>query len=592
MTDQDHDQDVREMLRAKAESIRPSADGLRAIEAKLASAPSDRRRPPMALMAAAALLVIGMVGAVLVLRNDDATSVDVGPVATTPTTTGDGGFAAFVPPGVWPWPGDPVDDTVFSDPVMTARAYVASRVTDVGATTDSGFQQGDAHSGEVVFTGDVSTTVLVRKDADDRWYVVASSSDLVSLHVVDGGTIAHIETGGTLIRTTTVSVGGDSTGEGGEMVGGEEFELGYTLGRDDAALRELFVLDTLDGTTAITEVSFRATGAPPDQPMATVNGVWPFPQDEVTDPLTDPVATAVAYLDARVGGVTDATTVGDYVADDNSSGSVTFTGEIETTVYVRMLAGTWHVESAQSDLVTLSDDDGDGALVATVNAPGWLMSHVVLSSGSSEPLVDAAPFEAGDEITEGLSFDPDDGDVVKAVRFLLTTGEDGVKGLTEVAFRPPFQGALVPADALSEEASLDGREAAQLYLTDRLGERTVTINDFTDLGDGQGEVTWEAGVIRLQLTDGYWHVVEAIGDSVQLNAAYFQDGAVHGEITVAERGALTISTNDGSIEIDVTQDGEGTLVPFEFPTEVTAGPVRVVFETESGFVSLAERVVA
>lgn len=579
------DEDVRDMLAERARAIRPSTDGLEKIEARLAGEPAaTRRRLPMPMLAAAAVVVIALIGAALFVQRDDDTVIDTdSPVATAP--------AADVPPGIWPWPEDDVDPSELADPVDTAWAYVTSIMLDATyEMTDSGYVSTDAHSGHVVFSGGVSTTVSVR-EVDGRWFVESAASDLVTLHDAGDGTVtARVETAGLIQRTTTV-LGSEPVIDVDDVQPGDEYPgLGYTLDRHDAVMRERFWLDT-DGTTGITEIAFGPIATLP----ATTNlpaGVWPFPQDDVDDAvLDDPVDTARAYVDARVS-ISDRTTVSEYQSGDSNSGEVVFGGDMQTTVFVRRLDGRWHVEGAASDLVTLhEDDDGDGYLTAVVEAKGWLQSHVVLSTGSSEPLVPAREFDAGEEITEGLAYDLNADRVVKAVRFLLTSGPEGIKGLTEVAFRPPIAESNVPADALLDEGGLDAVETAQRYLTDRLGGRTVSITG-TDLDhEGFGDVTWEGGVVRLQRTDGYWYVVEAIGDSVQINAVYFQDGAIHGEIAVAQQGTLHVSTADASIDIPVEQDGEGTLVPFDLETAVSSGPVRVVFETATGFVSLAERVI-
>jgi hypothetical protein len=180
---------------------------------------------------------------------------------TTTTTPPPPPATADSPPaGVWPWPGDDVEASVLDDPVDTARAYVATRIVDVGATTASEFQAGDARSGEVAFAGEVSTTVSVRVDDDGHWYVVASSSDLLTLHDTGDGTVtARVETAGRLVRSSVVSDAAEDRQEPISVQGGEEYPgLGYTLGRDDVALRELFILDTVDGTTALTEIAFTA----------------------------------------------------------------------------------------------------------------------------------------------------------------------------------------------------------------------------------------------------------------------------------------------------------------------------------------------
>ena len=355
-----------------------------------------------------------------------------------------------------------------------------------------------------------------------------------------------------------------------------------------------------DDETSVDSGTFTtAPDAPPTtdttQPAKTElpPGVWPFPQDEVAEAaLGDPVDTALAYVDARVGGTTDRTTVSEYQAGDNSSGEVVFGGDIQTTVFVRRLDDRWHVEGSASDLVTLHDADGDGSLTAVVEAKGWLQSHVALSTGASQPLVEAREFDAGEEITEGLAYDLNTDQAVKAVRFLLTFGPEGTKGLSEVAFRPPFAETAVPDGAVWQEAGLDARELVVAYLDDRLDGRRVEVGDLTEVGDGSGEVTWEAGVVRLQQLDGYWYVVEAIGDSIQIAGTSLDAGYVGGTLTLAQAGTVRLSVGDTAWDVRNDVDAEGTDVPFEHEVPTDAPVIlRAVFETDSGFVSLAERVI-
>ena len=581
------DEDVREMLAERARAVRPSSDGLAKIEARLAGAPAAaRRRLPVPMLAAAAVTIVALVGVAVFVERDDDTVVDTdSPVATAP--------GAGLPPGVWPWPGDAVEEWELRDPVLTAQAYVSSIMLDATyEMNDNGYEPTDAHSGQVVFSGHVSTTVSVR-EIDGRWFVESAASDLVTLHEAADGTVtARIEAPGILDHVTTV-LGAEPEHDTEEVQPGDEYPgLGDTLDRNDAVIRELFWLDTV-GTTGITEIAFGPRTTVP-APAALPPGVWPFPHDDVDEArLDDPVETARAYVDARVGGITDRTTVSAYLEGDNSSGEVVFGGDISTTVFVRRLDGRWHVEGSASDLVTLHDADGDGAFTAVVEAKGWLQSHVVLSSGSSEPLMPAREYDAGEEITEGLAYDLNTDRVVKAVRFLLTSGPEGIKGLSEVAFRPPFAESAIPYGAVWSEGGLDAREVAVAYLADRLGGRAVRVDEPASIDKGRvAEVTWEAGVVRLQYLDGLWYVVEAIGDSIQIKGTSLDVGYVGGTLTLAEAGTVHLSVGDTTWDVRNDVDAEGTDVPFEHEVP-TDSPVilRAVFATDTGFVSLAERVI-
>ena len=72
------------------------------------------------------------------------------------------------------------------------------------------------------------------------------------------------------------------------------------------------------------------------------------------------------------------------------------------------------------------------------------------------------------------------------------------------------------ADAvISTIGRRDARDAVQAYLEDVLGSDVpITVNDFTPKDATHGEVTWQAGVVRVLREDGQWFAQEAIGDTV------------------------------------------------------------------------------
>ena len=587
------DEDVRDMLAERAAAIRPSTDGLAKIEARLASEPvAARRRLPVPMLAAAAVTVLAMVGVTVFVQRDDETSVDSGPVATAPVAP-----AADVPLGVWPWPGDDVDEAVFDDAGDTARAYVASRVLEIGATTEVGRNE-TADGVDVVFGGDVATTVHLRRDGD-RWYVEASSSDLVTLHDVgDGSVTARIEVAGELVRTTAVSGASAASTVTAQVEGGEEYPgLGYTLGRDDAAQRELFVLGAVDGTTAIAEIAFRASTEPDLPATAAPPGVWPWPGDFAANEdawLTDPRETALRYALFRFGGDLGETVASDFQQGDANSGEVVLTGDVSTTVLVRRLDGVWHVEAAVTDLLELQVDGDEVSW--TVPRGGELTGNAEGAGVEPDPRgpVRIEPGSGGGiELTEATG----------VVRHWFTiVGDDGTTGLAEVRVDhgDTARESSIPDDAVFEEGGLDASAVVWAYLADRLesSEHVTIVNEPTYEGD-RAEVTWNAGVIRLrQQPDGYWYVIEAIGDSVQIGSVRSANtdaaGQLDVEIQVAEPGVLHITDTSsmGTVDLEVDDAGEGTIVPFRTGNESSwPGPLLVVFETDAGFVSLAEGVI-
>ena len=600
----DEEVQVREMLRARAAAITPSADGLERIEAKLAgdvqvtAAPAARRRFPV-LASAAVVVVAAVIGGVVVAQRDDSTNVESGPLAGSPTTaTSEVPGIAGLPLGVWPWPGDAVDESVLSDPVQTARAYVASRVLDPGATTDGGFLQGDATSGEVVFTGDVATTVFVRQGPGGGWYVNGSASDLVTLHDAgDGTTTARVEAAGELTRTTAISGSDAASGDAAQVTGGEEYPgLAYTLGRSDVALRELFVLETADGTVGITEVAFQPpTGALPNTPEVADGtgrlGVWPWPGDVAANEdvwLTDPRQTAMRYVAFRLGGDLGDTEVSDFQRGDSNSGEVVFTGDVSTTVLVRQLDGVWHVEAAITDLLELQVEDDE---VSWTAAQGGDLTGNAEGDGVEPDPRGPTRFEAGSggstELTEASGI----------VRHWFTfVADDGTTGLAEVRVDhgDDVSESAIPEWAVWSEGSLDAYALALEYLEDRLPGVEHGAGDVQFSEDGYAEVPWTAGVVILRYEEGdetHWFVEQAIGDSVQIESARRTDVGVTGELRLAQAGTATITVGDRSIEVRNDVDAEGTIVPFTIERAPSDAPLRVVFRTDTGYVSLAERVV-
>jgi hypothetical protein len=585
----DDNDDVRAMLRRHADSVRTSTDdGLDRIEAKLAMSETRRSRPPRSYLAAAAVFAVVVTSlAVIRWRDDEPADVRL----TTEPTTSVPAPTVELPFGVWPWPGDAVDASVLTDPVMTARAYVASRIADIGATTDEGYKRSDADQGSVTFTGDVSTTVLLFQ-IDGTWHVSSALSRLMTPSGGEDGTVTmRIETGGVLTHTeqdgpTSASIDGPETA----VQGGEEYPI--AINDLTTVVRHRFVLDTVDGTTALAELSFR----PPEPATTTTTvagpafylppGVWPWPADGM-QPFTDPVDAARAYIDARVG-LSDGTTFSQLYAGDARSGEVAVGGDVDTHVFVRQTADDeWYVVGSASDLVTLHEQP-TGSRLAVVEADGWLQSFTQLSTGDSSALVPAHEATSGDEITEGLAFDLNSDQVVKRVWFLLTAA-DGMKGLSEIRFEPPFADATVAGGAIWDQSSSDPVDIVRRYLADRLPTANVVVGDFTDKGDGTGEVTWGAGVVLVKQLAGQWFVTEAIGDSIQITSLSYDRG-VNGELTLAQAGTVHMHADDVVWDTRNDVDREGTVVPFS-NTRMEGPPATfyVVFETDTGFVSLAER---
>jgi hypothetical protein len=509
----------------------------------------------------------------------------------------EGTIASGPPPGVWPWPDDVVDPAVLEDPADTARAYVD--IHGSGSPSDGGFEptDGDPTSGRVVFTGDVSTTVFVRQGDDAGWYVESAASDLVTLHDADDGTVtARVETAGELTRRTIVS-GGDPIMTTVDVEGGEEHVgLGYTLGRDDAAVRELFVLETVDGTIGITDTSFRAGGESeaPDDPvspsMEEQPGVWPMLGDDIdADVLADPELLAQEYVSATVG-LTDETVFSELRESDLTSGEVEVSGDITATIVLRSVDDQWHVVTVWSPLVESRElAPGEVSLIPSVD--GVLTVTALDSHGEVVSSMPASGVVAGQERL--VVPDAPDGTPI-TVRWMLQTPMDAEPGAYEQA---ALGDVRLYGGAMSEPA-LDATNplvVAEDFI-EALVDRDVTMGDLTDHESADVQVPWDAGTVILSrdAADGEYIVVEAIGDSVQIVSAERDSDVVRGDLRLAQAGTARVSIGGEWTYVRNDVDREGTTVPFEVPSDGAADNAMliVVFDTDTGFVSVAARSLA
>ena len=266
----DLEREVREGLHRRAASIRPSVEGLDRIRDRLDASEPDRRRPPGVLLAAATVIAIVVIGGLLWAIDEEpstnvATTPEVGPPpaegegvdTTTVTTAVEPSVTAIGRPGIWPWAGDDTRSADRSDPRDLALRYLLSRFDgELGDTPASDVPPGDPTSGEIVFTGDIETTVLVRTEDGEQWYVVAALSDLLELVVLDDGAVEYRPrvagelTGnaeGPLVAPDPrgpVPVTPDMTGSFQPQAGDDEVGI----------LRHWFTLTTDEGTTGFTEV--------------------------------------------------------------------------------------------------------------------------------------------------------------------------------------------------------------------------------------------------------------------------------------------------------------------------------------------------
>lgn len=576
------DQDVRDMLQKQAASVLPSTDGLDRIQAKL-DAPATTRRFPMPLLAAAAIVVVALIGVALAQR-DDTTGIVTSPPTSAPT----GALQA-----VWPSNDPEVLNGISAawareeSPLSAVRLYLQARIGEIPADDDIVVVMGDG-AATVTVSGHVQTEIAMRRlDGDGPWYVKQSISALIGYQRLSyDGAVAHADAvpseDGELSTVVEAPDGASGSGSAsGHSTAGQVVDLAsgdVEQPHDEPALVVRTVLRTDSGVVALAETLVLAPD--PDDSVGTTTttvppssefppGVWPWPMDSMQSSLRDPVETARAYIESRIG-ISNTTTVSAYQAGDGRSGEVVFGGDIQTTVFVRVFEGQWYVEGSASDLVTLHDG------IARIEADGWLQSFTLRSSGVSSALQPAHAAKAGDEITDVFASEPDT-DLVSAVRFLLTTS-DGVKGLTEVRFEPPSPDA-------------DPRGVVIAYLSDRLGGREVVVNDFTAIDDTHGEVTWQAGVVNVEKRGGYWSVTDAIGDSIQVLSLTHDEG-IAGELQLAQAGTVHLYADGVTWDVRNDIDREGTVVQFSHADMPMPHIFYAVFETDTGFVSLAEPAVS
>jgi hypothetical protein len=343
------------------------------------------------------------------------------------------------------------------------------------------------------------------------------------------------------------------------------------------------VTSTASTTTSTEATTTSTTVAIGDESSA---GVWPGPGDaDGIDPAVfhDPVATAQGYAHARVGRLDETNTRrSDYQAGDPNSGEVAFHGALETTVFVRQgHDGRWFVVGAASDLLPVHGDD-TGGLHMTAEVDGMLRGVERSATGAEAP-INPTRVARGAEVWHGT--------FGSAWRTITT--ESGVVGLAEAVVPTP----PVPATAevaIGRVGAADPRDAVTAYLEDAVGsDATVHVNDFTPGRDAShGEVTWQAGVVRVVKKDGKWFAQEAIGDSIQIAGTSLDVGHVSGSLTLAQAGTVHLTVGDTTWDVRNDVDREGTTVRFEHDISTTEPVIlRAVFTTDTGYVSVAEKVI-
>jgi hypothetical protein len=470
---------------------------------------------------------------------------------------------------------------------------------------------GDESSAVVRTTDDVLDSEISMQRLgtaeDATWYVVRAKSKSVSVGevtydgervrgivtaLVDGDVTVEVEPADTSDPVISIPVG--------PLAAGESAPIDEQLPDEAAVVVRATISHFTDGgnrsVVGLSDQMITSPDVGEPAPAPTPGGsetgaplgVWPWPNDDVDrSVLDDPIATARAYVASRVLDI-GATAASDFQQGDSTSGEVVFSGDVTTTVFVRRVDGVWHVEASGSDLVTFHDT-GEST-TAVIETAGDL-THSTETSGAPDAMTETRHAEGGEEIDLGPDDQPGDG--VRRERFVLDT-VDGTTALAEIALRPQEDAVQPPADAVWSEAGLDPHELAVHYLTDRLPRGTDIggAEDALRASPDTFELTWRAGVVRLRKVGPYWFVVEAIGDSVQIVEAS-SDGYPLIELDLTGPGTAHVLVGDDEQTIRNDSGEDDTMAHLVEENAPVQRPVtvRAVFETDSGFVSLAERVI-
>jgi hypothetical protein len=310
--------------------------------------------------------------------------------------------------------------------------------------------------------------------------------------------------------------------------------------------------------------------------------------------LTDPRETAARYL-ADYVGTTESTELSEFRQGDATSGEVEVSGDHVATILLRQVDGHWHVEAVVSPDYVEALEGAPGELRLIARRAGNLSVDVVDADGG---VVQSMPDRFVVNGEESLVVPDAPAGTPLTVRWVLqapgTEAEGhGTAGLGHVALvwgGPPNE-HTVPAIAIWSEGGVDARAVTGAYLADRLGHSPATLGEASVDAD-VAEVTWEAGVVLLHRADGLWYVTEAIGDSIQIAGTSLDVGYVSGTLTLAQAGIVHLRVGDTTWDVRNDVDREGTEVRIDHEISTDGRVVlRAVFETDSGAVSVAERLI-
>jgi len=189
---------LRDALRARAETIEPSTDGLNEIEERLMdeTKTNPTRTWALAVAGVAAAIVIGVVA--LVVTDEDDAPVATEPTTTTTaattttadatTTTTEAPFSPDVDPYSVAYPA-PGTSQRFDSPESAGAGY-ARDVLGFTELVVGEFRRGDSRSGELPISDredGIETVVLLRQMEDDTWFALGSQTEDIVVETPTAG---------------------------------------------------------------------------------------------------------------------------------------------------------------------------------------------------------------------------------------------------------------------------------------------------------------------------------------------------------------------------------------------------------------------
>jgi hypothetical protein len=367
----DLDTQIRETLARHAEVVRTDPDAWGAIteriergsQIELRTIGAPTRRVPL-LLAAAAVLVVAMVGAFLVTRDDDA-SIDLGPAAPDEV---EGGVPAWFDRGS----AAPVYQSKQADPDAAVARYVGDRFGETSpALTVAPVVRNGAFASATWRTNEeggvliASGTILLREDRqENEWEVVGSFIDQVALDgATHDGVRARIAGRNWSGQTARLDAGG---GAWAELA--DEFDRTLEVGAEAWTIR----IELVGGTTlGIAELRLDPPKGYPIWPVVGYEALADLQADADERGLVSqpPVEVAIELATEALGmTVEDATTPAGGTAPDFETVTLGVGDGQQLVVQMGRAAiegSRWYVIGAATPGFGVFVEDG----VATVTAP-------------------------------------------------------------------------------------------------------------------------------------------------------------------------------------------------------------------------------